>query len=127
MLTVWYLNALQEIKIQKRDSIRAVKTFIAKDGGWPDSTVSKYIFSVTLHELASKRKHTVMRKTTTYLYPRKVYLFLGGYTVFTLSVQTSERQSVRPCVRNVLFLEKSLIEFHHILRAHSYVQGQCNK
>ena len=36
------------------------------------------------------------------LYPPQT-VFVGGYTVFTLSVRPNERPTVRMCVRNVLF------------------------
>ena len=60
------------------------------------------------------------------LYPPQT-VFVGGYTVFTLSVHLKVRPTVRLCVRNVLFplyLEESLMEFHQILQTHSYVQGK---
>ena len=37
------------------------------------------------------------------LYPPQT-VFVGGYTVFTLSVRPNERTNERKCVRNVLFL-----------------------
>ena len=54
-------------------------------------------------------------------------VFVGGYTVFTLSVRPNERTNERKCVRDVLFpkyLEESLIEFYQTLQKHSYVQGK---
>ena len=37
-----------------------------------------------------------------FLYPPQT-LFVGGYTVFTLSDRPTDRTNDRPCVRNVLF------------------------
>ena len=46
-------------------------------------------------------KATFMQKSTSLYHPQTV--FVGGYTVFTLSDRPNERPSDRTCVRNVLF------------------------
>ena len=54
------------------------------------------------------------------LYPPQT-VFVGGYTVFTLSVRPSVRQSVTFCFLNNL---ESWMEFNQTLHTHSYLQGK---
>ena len=66
--------------------------------------------------------YIIMYQNLTIVIPPQT-VFVGGYTVFMLSVRSKVRSSDRVSV-TFCFLEESLTEFHQILQTNSYVQGK---